>query len=310
MEGSSKEEELSLTLGITVTEVMMLRYYLPAILTVIALAAVFHITSCCNEAICASIVSKCMLTQSCNCDLKNCTCCKDCFNCLDYLYSECCSCVEMCPKPNNTRNELSRESHVEDLGDPIPELFDVLTEETDNLLRWLTFTFPIDIDITFKPKYHKDIKYKLVVTLQETGAPQDVITVNCTVAYMSQCMSWNKCKASCRSMGASSYRWFHDGCCECIGHTCINYGINESRCMECPDVDEEVETNVLSDGLHHEYVNYEYDEYDENKPKATLGSAGTEQMEALNVIGAAELLHEDGAEEEQGVQGATQTVVH
>ena len=67
---------------------------------------------------------------------------------------------------------------------------------------------------------------------------KDLITVNCTVAYMSQCMSWNKCKASCISMGASSYRWFHDGCCECVGHTCINYGINESRCLECPGPDD------------------------------------------------------------------------
>lgn len=32
----------------------------------------------------------------------------------------------------------------------------------------------------------------------------------------------------------TSCRWFHDGCCECVGHTCINYGINESRCLECP----------------------------------------------------------------------------
>ena len=31
----------------------------------------------CNEAVCASIVSKCMLLQSCKCDLHpDCTCCK------------------------------------------------------------------------------------------------------------------------------------------------------------------------------------------------------------------------------------------
>ena len=35
------------------------------------------------------------------------------------------------------------------------------------------------------------------------------------------------------------YRWFHDGCCECVGNTCINYGINESRCLECPGKDDE-----------------------------------------------------------------------
>jgi len=63
----------------------------------------------------------------------------------------------------------------------------------------------------------------------------NVMTVNCTVAFMAQCISWNKCRASCQSMGATSYRWFHDGCCECVGKTCLNYGINESRCTLCSE---------------------------------------------------------------------------
>lgn len=36
-------------------------------------------------------------------------------------------------------------------------------------------------------------------------------------------------------MGANSYRWFFDGCCECIGSTCLNNGIDESRCTACPE---------------------------------------------------------------------------
>lgn len=47
----------------------------------------------CNEAVCASVVSKCMLTQSCKCDLSNCSCCFECSQCLSVLYTECCSCV-------------------------------------------------------------------------------------------------------------------------------------------------------------------------------------------------------------------------
>lgn len=52
----------------------------------------------CNEVVCASVVSKCMLTQACKCDLtrspdNNCTCCRDCAKCLGYLYTECCSCL-------------------------------------------------------------------------------------------------------------------------------------------------------------------------------------------------------------------------
>ncbi|XP_057374901.1 twisted gastrulation protein homolog 1-A-like [Daphnia carinata] len=214
--------------GLTMPKILIsLTFALP----LLAIVGFFSVQGC-NEAVCASIVSKCMLTQSCKCELRNCTCCKECFSCLDYLYAECCSCVEMCPKPNNTVSELSRKSHVEDLTEPTPDLFSALTDDRDTLQRWLTFTFPVDLDITiFKPK---EIKYKTINSEQEVIPLKDLITVNCTVAYMSQCMSWNKCKASCISMGASSYRWFHDGCCECVGHTCINYGINESRCLECP----------------------------------------------------------------------------
>lgn len=69
------------------------------IVTVLAVAAVLATVwlaqpgTACNEQVCASVVSKCMLTASCKCDLKNCSCCKECYNCLSYLYTECCSCV-------------------------------------------------------------------------------------------------------------------------------------------------------------------------------------------------------------------------
>lgn len=60
------------------------------------------------------------------------------------------------------------------------------------------------------------------------------LQTNCTVAYLADCMPSNKCKSSCSSMGASAYRWFHDGCCQCVGPNCINNGVNESKCRLCP----------------------------------------------------------------------------
>lgn len=191
-------------------------------------------TSSCNEAVCASIVSKCMLTQSCKCDLKNCTCCRDCYNCLDDLYYECCSCVEMCPKSNDTDINLGQTSHVGDLAERIPELFNALTEEQDNKLRWIAYSFPVHKDATFFTPKQGEIKLIPVMTVQDLGKMKEEI-VNCTVAFMSQCTAWNKCKSACTSMGASSYRWFHDGCCECVGDTCLNYGMNTSKCLKCPD---------------------------------------------------------------------------
>lgn len=51
--------------------------------------------------------------------------------------------LDMCPKPNATRNGLSSKSHVEDL-EGIPGLFKALTDvEEDN---WSTMTYPVDFD--------------------------------------------------------------------------------------------------------------------------------------------------------------------
>jgi len=234
------------------------------------LATMFTSSYGCNEAVCASIVSKCMLLQSCKCELEpDCTCCKKCFECLDYLYSECCSCVDMCPKPNVTVHELSKKSHVEELDKSIPTLFEALTDEEDAQNRWSIFTFPIDIDMTsFQPLNKKTITLDTSQLAQSTLSDGSLVTVNCTVAYMSQCMSWNKCKASCTSMGASSYRWFHDGCCECVGNQCINYGINQSRCEDCPILDDEEE---LTDEEMEMLVNMDYDDFTDDTSSSKKG---------------------------------------
>ncbi|XP_065226820.1 twisted gastrulation protein homolog 1-B-like [Planococcus citri] len=211
------------------------------ILLFLHICAVFYVVQwpiavdSCNEAVCASIVSKCLITQACKCDLKNCSCCKDCFNCLNHLWNECCSCVEMCPKPNVTKSGLSKMSHVEDLPDPIPTLFHSLVVENDDMERWYSLTFPIDMNpVAYRPEIKKDPATMMQTNEQEVDPTKDIVTFNCSVAFMASCMPWNKCRASCQSMGANSYRWFHDGCCECIGEKCPDYGINESKCAQCP----------------------------------------------------------------------------
>ncbi|XP_011145757.1 twisted gastrulation protein homolog 1-A isoform X3 [Harpegnathos saltator] len=222
------------------------------IVCIILMITVTKRAEACNEAVCASVVSKCMLTQSCKCDMDTCTCCKECFSCLSYLYDECCSCVDLCPKPNVTENPLSKKSHVEDFNEPVPALFQALTTEEDPLQRWIPFTFPVDYDLSLFHSKDKDMTYHMQTNLDGElhALKPNVMTVNCTVAFMAQCISWNKCSASCQSMGATSYRWFHDGCCECIGDTCINYGINESRCLNCPLKKEE------DDDLKDQYDDY------------------------------------------------------
>ncbi|XP_067004001.1 twisted gastrulation protein homolog 1-A [Anabrus simplex] len=234
------------------------------ILTAVAVIVLILIPAeCCNEALCASVVSKCMLTQSCKCDLSTCSCCKECFNCLNHLYTECCSCVEMCPRHNETDNSLSKKSHVEDFPEPIPRLFNALTEEPDPLERWVSHTYPIDLDATpFHVKLNKELKYHgHPYSFEHNLTPtKDIVMMNCTVLFISQCVSWNKCKMVCHTMGSSSYRWFHDGCCECIGPTCINYGISESRCTNCPFAakdllyEEESSPSYVYDSSKEEYL--------------------------------------------------------
>jgi len=162
----------------------------------------------------------------------------------------------MCPKPNDTGSSLSKKSQVEDISNAVPGLFQALTIEPDTERRWTAFTYPVDHDLTYlspSPKQELHIQvFESNGVAQEDPAKPNVLTINCTVAYMSDCMSINKCKANCQSMGASSYRWFHDGCCECIGNYCINYGVNESRCLKCS----------ASKEVTDEYAMYDEDELD------------------------------------------------
>lgn len=68
----------------------------------------------------------------------------------------------MCPKPTETRSNMSRQSHVEDL-EGIPGLFKALTEENDeDEDKWSTFTFPVDFQtVLISAKGEKPPKYIL-----------------------------------------------------------------------------------------------------------------------------------------------------
>lgn len=182
----------------------------------------------CNEMVCGSVVSKCLLTQSCQCKLNDdCHCCKDCLNCLGELYTECCGCLDMCPKHEDALNSLTPRSEIGDV-EGVPELFDTLTAEDD--IMWSTIRIPMRAG--FKQLLEGGERGSMNFSSLPRQGPE---TVNCTVIYVNSCIRSNKCKEQCESMGANSYRWFHDGCCECVGAHCLNYGINESRCSACPE---------------------------------------------------------------------------
>ncbi|XP_055385283.1 protein twisted gastrulation-like [Condylostylus longicornis] len=206
-------------------------------------------TEDCNELVCGSVVSKCLLTQSCQCTLENCSCCKDCLYCLGNLFLECCNCLNLCPQHNDTFDVLSLKSEISDFPDFIPELYNTLTSEDEDD-KWTT----IRLKINFEVSKSKDLKNDLDAENFEFYDNMDDIDLysktmkkqnlknnfaemlpNCTVIFLNNCLSNNKCMEFCSSMGAAKSRWFYDGCCECIGSVCVNYGLNANRCSECPE---------------------------------------------------------------------------
>ncbi|EDV95869.1 protein twisted gastrulation [Drosophila grimshawi] len=116
--------------------------------------------------------------------------------------------------------KMSKKSHVEDF-EGATALFEALTSSPNDgyTYEWRVHTFTINSN---------DIK-----DVEEEEEQE--VSMNCTVLYLDECTSWNKCRQTCEKTGAASYRWFHDGCCECVGGHCLGYGINESRCSQCPE---------------------------------------------------------------------------
>lgn len=55
----------------------------------------------------------------------------------------------------------------------------------------------------------------------------------CKVAFYNTCITREDCISSCSSMGASKYRWFRNGCCQCIGSRCHDFGELNPLCKEC-----------------------------------------------------------------------------
>ncbi|XP_055384925.1 protein twisted gastrulation-like [Condylostylus longicornis] len=186
----------------------------------------------CDNLACAPSVSKCLLMESCKCSPNNATCCDECKKCLGMKFEECCNCLDMCPRGAFKK----RHSQVEEF-EGIPDLFNALTAEPEPE-KWTTIVTPIDLDRRLsesKPEINNHLNNNFFVE-DANGLNQSQLGfVNCTVVYFRQCMSLNKCKEVCGTMGARGSRWFIDGCCECVGSTCLNFGINENNCAACPD---------------------------------------------------------------------------
>ncbi|XP_055372237.1 protein twisted gastrulation-like [Condylostylus longicornis] len=153
---------------------------------------------------------------------------KNCFKCMGDIYAECCNCVDgLCPK-TLLKEDLSRISHVGDFRGE-RNLFNAITKKSDSINtndEWKIFTFPNDLSA-----------FTVNLNTNEINELSSRETNICTVLFMDKCLSSNQCVKTCESLGANSYRWFHNGCCECIGEYCLNYGISRSQCKICGNED-------------------------------------------------------------------------
>lgn len=223
----------------------MKSYHFPIPALAIALCISWILpVQCCNKALCASDVSKCLIQELCQCRPTdgNCSCCKECMLCLGTLWDECCDCVGMCNPRNYSDTPPTSKSTVEELHDPIPSLFRALTE-VDGIkqLNWNIVSFPAVEELSHHENLVSFLDSVNQPQHQNVSVPQNgahVVHSNdkehmCTVVYFDDCMSIHQCKNSCTSMGASKYRWFHNACCECVGPECIDYGSKTVKCMNC-----------------------------------------------------------------------------
>ena len=178
-------------------------------------------TSCetCDIALCLAVVSKCLFLGACACELKSvesgCLCCKECKLCLgDELYLKCCDCLGLCK--NNEFEAVENTVHL--LDSPIPSLFDALIANGDSF-PWVFRDIP-----QFKTSTYKTANNEL----------SSLATHHCPSIFFDNCMPMYKCSSSCVSLGSSVMRWFHNGCCHCVGDiSCNDLGSNNPRCHEC-----------------------------------------------------------------------------
>uniref|UniRef100_A0A0N5ASQ6 Protein twisted gastrulation n=1 Tax=Syphacia muris TaxID=451379 RepID=A0A0N5ASQ6_9BILA len=185
----------------------------------------------CNGAECGSRVSKCMLLGACNCSISrerirknNCSCCKDCIKCLNKQFIRCCGCVGLCDTEKKLSTQMT--SYVDNLDQDQEAL--IIFEKVASINEiGTTYAFP-----AFDQLQNDLIRNLLADNSKVRSIRSDTM---CTVLYLDTCISHNQCIRYCLKIGASMLRWFHSGCCECIGQLCLPYGSNIPRCKYCND---------------------------------------------------------------------------
>ncbi|XP_060111383.1 twisted gastrulation protein homolog 1-B-like [Heteronotia binoei] len=192
----------------------------------------------CNKALCASDVSKCLLQEVCQCEANHagCPCCQECAFCLGNLWESCCECVGLCDERPASAPRSAQRSSMHNLMSPVPSLFRALMAISDNdpPVGWSILTLPVDEELR---QNHVETSH-LLLGPHTSLAPPDTKGPNttappCQAIFFNECLSMSRCHAAGQSVGAWRYRWFHNGCCQCLGPDCRGYGGAQAQCSNC-----------------------------------------------------------------------------
>ncbi|KAM8960606.1 twisted gastrulation protein homolog 1-A-like [Pelodytes ibericus] len=217
------------------SQLQKVRRWNPVLLLFVAIcASVIFTANGCNKALCASDVSKCLLQELCQCQVKegDCPCCQDCVLCLGSLWEQCCDCVGLCSEDKKAKRQSARRSSLEELRLSVPSLFRALSgiQEGDSNVGWIAHSLPVSEEL--RQKSHMD---HILLGDHTVAASPPLVNMSgvCTVLYFNPCMSMRRCHQSCESVGSPRYRWFHNGCCQCVGPDCYGHGSKETLCQQC-----------------------------------------------------------------------------
>lgn len=142
----------------------------------------------CDQLLCAPIVSKCLITESCNCKLSECHCCKDCHLCLGRLFDDCCGCLDICEK---AKPKVPMKSQIGDFVG-VPELFQSVIEDTLHY-DWTVMEMPP----------HKNPDLDIPNSIDQDDLMNSIpnsSNLNCTLIYLTTCMGIGKCSSFCESI--------------------------------------------------------------------------------------------------------------
>lgn len=192
-------------------------------------------SSHCNWWYCDTVVNKCWLTNRCFCVTykKDAKCAKECIDCLEEKFGRCCACVNLCPVFGNG----TQTSHVGYTapadGEDYPLLFESMTESDDIFGRWRVMKINAGLYMTHPKMGQVEYAFRKAVgsNSNEISHDPELDKLECQVAFINRYLSLTRCKKTCTHMGAHYFRWFHDGCCECVGRYCLNFGLAEPKCI-------------------------------------------------------------------------------